>query len=107
MPPEFGFFLALFFLPMAGLVVYGIISSIKQWKKNINSPILTVAVKVVSKRISVFSERSYEYITFEKESGERMEFLVGEKDYALIVEGDCGILIYQGTRFKSFERTIY
>ena len=46
------------------------------------------------------------YVTFEVESGDRMEFSVRGQDYGMLVEGDEGRLSFQGTRFLDFERNI-
>lgn len=45
-------------------------------------------------------------MTFEVESGDRMEFAVRGQDYGMLVEGDTGRLGFQGTRFLDFERDI-
>ncbi len=44
------------------------------------------------------------YLTFEVESGDRMEFEVEGEEYGLLAEGDRGILNFQGTRYLGFER---
>lgn len=88
-------------------------------KKNDASPKLTVPVKVVSKRMRVETrhrtsqqhmssiyDRTYYYVTFEFESGDRSEFLLSGEEYGIIAEGDNGKLTFQGTRFISFERRI-
>ena len=46
------------------------------------------------------------HITFEVESGDRMELRVPVDEYGLIVEGDEGVLTFQGTRFLGFQRKI-
>ena len=46
------------------------------------------------------------YITFEFLNGSRTEFLVTDKEYGIIAEGDVGILTFLGTRFISFERDL-
>ena len=46
------------------------------------------------------------YVTFEVESGDRIEFAVRGQDYGMLVEGDTGRLSFQGTRFLGFERNI-
>ena len=46
------------------------------------------------------------YVTFEVESGDRIEFAVRGQDYGMLVEGDMGRLSFQGTRFLGFERDI-
>ncbi|WP_412104691.1 MULTISPECIES: DUF2500 domain-containing protein [Viridibacillus] len=42
--------------------------------------------------------------TFEVQSGDRIELPVSGREYGILVEGDFGLLTFQGTRYKSFER---
>ncbi len=44
------------------------------------------------------------YVTFQVESGDRMEFTVSGSDYGMLVEGDIGKLSFQGTRYLGFQR---
>ena len=44
------------------------------------------------------------YATYQLDSGERLEFSVGGREYGMLAEGDQGTLTYQGTRYKGFER---
>jgi hypothetical protein len=44
------------------------------------------------------------YVTFQVESGDRMEFHVGGEEYGFLVEGDFGDLSFQGTRYLGFVR---
>ena len=44
------------------------------------------------------------YVTFEVQSGDRMEFGVSGSEYGLLAEGDYGKLTFQGTRYLEFER---
>jgi len=83
---------------------------IKQYRKDEKSPRLTVQAKVVSKRNhyrkhsnSMHSTSSY-YVTFEVESGDRMELRVPGSEFGYLVEGDTGLLTFQGTRFLEFNR---
>ncbi|WKL05192.1 DUF2500 domain-containing protein [Paenibacillus amylolyticus] len=46
------------------------------------------------------------YVTFEFDNGERTELIVGGNHYGMMVENDRGMLTYQGTRFKHFERDV-
>lgn len=46
------------------------------------------------------------FVTFEVQSGDRMELHVSAKDYGIIAEGDYGNLVFQGTRFHAFDREI-
>ena len=113
----FGIFPIIFslsFLLIVGVVIFGFITAIRQWNKNNNSPRLTVPATVVAKRTNVSHHHgtnsgvhhstSY-YVTFQVESGDRMELHMAGNQYGLLVEGDRGMLTFQGTRFLSFERT--
>ena len=102
-----------------GVFIIFIIMGIVQWNKNNNSPVLSVYARVVAKRISVsdhvhtdsngFSHNSSStsyYVTFQVESGDRLEFHMNGNEYGLLIEGDEGKLTFQGTRYKGFNRTI-
>lgn len=99
-------FIGIIFIIVFGAIIFGIFSSIKQGIKNNNSPLLTVPAKVVSKRIYVRGEHSHTtyYVTFEVQSGDRMELSVDGNEYGMLVEQDLGLLSFQGTRYVSFER---
>lgn len=99
------------------VIVVNIIKGVGEWNKNNHSPRLKVIATVVSKRTSVshhhhaygdgihhhHTSTSY-YVTFEVETGDRMELNVSSNDYAMMVEGDTGELMFQGTRFLGFIR---
>ena len=100
------------------IIIVTILKNIMIWNKNNHSLQLTVSATIVSKRI-LYRRRananditgmhghqtiSSYYITFEFESGDRMEFSVDSSEYGLLVEGDTGNLCFQGTRYLSFER---
>jgi hypothetical protein len=44
------------------------------------------------------------YVTFEVESGDRMELKMTGEQFGLIAEGDKGRLTFQGTRYLGFDR---
>ena len=84
-------------------------------RKNANSPRLTVWARVVDKRDHVTrGHRSsggmntygytYYYVTFEVQSGDRMELSVPENEFGLLVVGDEGTLFFQGTQYLGFQR---
>lgn len=115
-----GGFEILFFI-VFGLVIctflYVLISNIARWNKNNRSPVLTVEAKIVSRRTDVThhhhhngnetfhtSSSTWYYVTFEVESGDRIELCVDGSEYGLLAEGDCGRLTFQGTRYLRFER---
>ena len=105
------------FLLILGILLATIIKGIMQWGKNNASPRLTVSATIVSKRTDVtrrhsstmdnhhthFSTRYY--VTFQVESGDRMELELEGNQYGLLVKGDRGNLSFQGTRYLGFERT--
>lgn len=113
---DFGFgmfqiiFFLMFFLFIAVFAAI-LIKGIGEWNKNNHSPKLTVPVTVVSKRTNIsrgagehhHTSTSY-YVTFQVESGDRMELHMSGSQYGLIIEGDRGMLTFQGTRFLNFER---
>ncbi|WP_228469285.1 DUF2500 domain-containing protein [Paenibacillus sp. JNUCC31] len=100
------------FLIIAGVIVYAIISGVRTWSSNNAAALLTLHSTIVAKRTRVSggsgdssASTSY-YITFELDNGERVELNVGGNDYGMLVENDRGMLTYQGTRFKHFERDV-
>lgn len=110
------FFFAVFGMVLIVFVVT-LVRGIGEWHKNNNSPRLTVSAKVVSKRTSVShghhhganghmhtTSSTWYYVTFEVESGDRMELGVSGSEYGMLAEGDSGKLTFQGTRYLSFER---
>ncbi|MCQ4087118.1 DUF2500 domain-containing protein [Saccharibacillus sp. JS10] len=95
-----------------GAIVFAIIKGSSTYMKNNASDIERVEVRLIGKRNKVWggsgdrsASTSY-YLTFEAENGDRKEFQVNGEQYGLNIEGDEGLLTFQGTRFKSFERNI-
>jgi len=117
----FGMFEVMFsivFFLIIGVFVVILVKGISQWNKNNHSPKLTVPATIVAKRTNVshhhhgganahhhhHTSTTY-YVTFQVESGDRMEFHVTGQQYGLLIEGDRGNLSFQGTRYLGFERT--
>lgn len=119
----FGVMFAAVFLLVISVFIVAFVKGISQWNKNNHSPRLTVPATVVSKRADVSHHRhanagdatgahgyhtststSY-YVTFQVESGDRMELHMSGSEYGLLIEGDRGNLTFQGTRYLGFERT--
>ena len=93
-----------------GIIIVTMVRGIGEWNKNNQSPKLTVPVTVVVKRSDVHrgietmhTFTSY-YVTFQVESGDRMEFEVSDMEYGMLAEGDSGELTFQGTRYLNFQR---
>lgn len=112
----FPIFFIIVFVIVIGSFVVSAVKGVSTWNKNNNSPRLTVQAKVVAKRnhTSVHHHRhnththrttsSTYFVTFEVESGDRMELQMDGCEFGLLVEGDEGKLSFQGTRYLGFER---
>ena len=109
----FGFVYQLFnilFLGVFGLVIGILVSTLaknrKQNRKNNNSPRITADATVVTKRTRVWGDHSHTdyYVTFQFESGDRLEMEIPHNQFGYLVEGDNGKLTFQGTRFLEFKR---
>lgn len=48
--------------------------------------------------------RTHYYVTFEVESGDRMELGMDGPAFGMLAEGDRGKLTFQGTRYLGFQR---
>ncbi len=117
-------YIIVFVIVFASVIVIFIMAAVKgisTWNKNNNSPRLSVSAAIVSKRTDVTRHRHANagdmtgahgysgsfstcyYVTFQVESGDRMEFSVTGSEYGMLAEGDTGKLSFQGTRYLSFE----
>lgn len=104
------------------IIVFTFVKGIATWLKNNNSPRLTVSARIVAKRqntthnnqpnasdisgahgFHTISSTSY-YVTFQVDSGDRMELSVSGSEYGVLAEGDKGQLTFQGTRYLTFDR---
>ena len=116
----FGMFNIMFtivFLLVTGTFVVILVKGISEWNRNNHSPRLTVPATIIAKRTNVSRHRhgganghhhhhtsTTYYVTFQVESGDRMEFHISGQEYGLLIEGDKGNLSFQGTRYLGFER---
>ena len=98
------------FVLVFGIIIVTMVRGVGEWNKNNQSPKLTVPATVVAKRSDVHrgietmhTFTSY-YVTFQVESGDRMEFEVSDMEYGMLAEGDSGELTFQGTRYLNFQR---
>jgi len=116
----FGIFIVMFVL-VIGTFIFAAVNGARRWKKNNDSPRLTVEAVVVAKRTHVSSHTSPSnhgngvvmdnrhssttyFVTFEVESGDRLELHVQNYEYGFLIEGDRGKLSFQGTRYLGFNR---
>ena len=109
----------LVFVIVIGMFIVIAVKGISQWNKNNHSPRLTVPATIVAKRTNVSHHHHHNhggtgmhrtthsttyYVTFQVESGDRMELHVAGTEYGMLIEGDSGNLSFQGTRYLGFER---
>ena len=104
------FVFLLFFFAVIAFIVFVIVSKVALWSADNNSPIETFDAVVVAKRTEVsgggnntMASTRY-FVTFELESGERVELRAKADQYGLTAEGDRGVLTRQGSRFLDFVR---
>lgn len=108
----------LVFVIVIGMFIVIAVKGISQWNKNNHSPRLTVPATIVAKRTNVSHHHHHGgtgmhhtthsttyYVTFQVESGDRMELHVAGHEFGMLIEGDRGNLTFQGTRYLGFERT--
>ena len=115
----FGIMFTLVFVLVFGMFIVIAVKGISQWNKNNHSPRLTVPATVVAKRTNVSHHHHHNhggtgmhhtthsttyYVTFQVESGDRMELHMTGQEFGLLIEGDHGMLTFQGTRYLGFER---
>ena len=110
-------FVVLFFILFFAVLA----KNIAQFFKNENSPRLTVPAIIVAKRTNVSHHHHHNhggtgmhhtthsttyYVTFQVDSGDRMELHVAGHEFGMLIEGDRGMLTFQGTRYLGFERKL-
>ncbi|WP_055108039.1 DUF2500 domain-containing protein [Paenibacillus ihumii] len=106
--------LPIFFIIILGIILISVGRGILRYVLNSKQPLLTVQTVIVGKRTEVSHRHNTEtsvsqsdskyYITFEVESGDRLEFPVSGYEYGQCAEGDRGKLSFQGNRYLGFER---
>lgn len=110
--------IVIIFVFVFGTMIVRSVQGAKQWKRNNESPVLTVDATIVTKRTDVhhysqnagtdnmhhMSTSTTYYVTFEVASGDRLEFKIRDIEYGKLVEKDLGKLTFQGSRYLGFER---
>ncbi|UQZ37069.1 DUF2500 domain-containing protein [Paenibacillus sp. PK3_47] len=108
-----GTVIPIFLALMIGIVAVSAGRGLLQWSRNNKAPLQTVPARIVSKRSEVRQQAQEDtssrtsttyYLTFEDETGLRTEFKVEGSEFGMSAEGDRGVLTYQGTRYRGFQR---
>ena len=106
------------FFVVGAFIIMVFMKVFKQWNSDNKSPRIAVPATVVAKRDSLSHRHHHHhssahhhsttshtyYATFQMENGERMELLIPVTEFGLLLEGDRGMLTFQGRRFVSFDR---
>lgn len=106
--------LPVLFAVLSGIVLISAAGGLLRALGSNRQPVLSVTSVIVGKRTEVShrhdtdtsvnrSDTKY-YVTFEVESGDRLEFAVTGLEYGQCAEGDEGKLTFQGRRYRGFER---
>ncbi|AZK47428.1 DUF2500 domain-containing protein [Paenibacillus lentus] len=106
--------LPIFFIIILGIILISVGRGILRYASNSKQPLLIVPTIIVGKRTEVSHRLNTDtavshtdsryFITFEVESGDRLEFAVTGQEYGQCAEGDQGKLSFQGKRYLGFER---
>lgn len=111
-------FIGIIFIIVIGTFLFALINGLNQWRKNEQSPRLSIPAIVKTKRTNVsrhthhhdshhtHSTSTTYYTTFEFESGDRLELKLTGAEYGQLAEGDYGTLTFQGTRYLGFKRAV-
>ncbi|MGE6515003.1 DUF2500 domain-containing protein [Lysinibacillus sphaericus] len=92
-------FISIIFIMVFGTFAFVIINGVRQWSKNNAAPVLTVPARIVTKRTNTRdgsgnsgAHTSY-YVTFEVQSGDRIELKLNGSEYGLLADG-MATLVY-------------
>lgn len=113
--PGLGFGLMFNLVPLFifGIMGFMIFSIVRERQYNRSQPRLEVKAEVISKRQNVShhhhnnnvgTSSTIYYVTFEFETSDRKEFCVRGDEYGMLVEGDSGLLTFQGNDYQGFKR---
>ncbi|MFS0690036.1 DUF2500 domain-containing protein [Sporosarcina sp. 179-K 8C2 HS] len=103
-------FIFVIFVIVIGGIIFALVKGAGQWSANNSSPRLTVPAQVKTKRTDTWggsgdsSAHTSYYVTFQVESGDRMELKMSGSEYGMLAESDLGLLTFQGTRYLGFDR---
>lgn len=108
--------LPVFFVIILAIILISAGRGIIRYMSNLRQPRLVVTSVIVGKRMEMTHHHSIGstevradskyYVTFEVESGERLEFTVSGHEFGQCAEGDHGKLSFQGNRYLGFQRMV-
>ena len=100
----FEFMFPIIFVMVFGMIIFQFVAGIGTWRENITHHSHANAGDLSGTHGYHSTSSTSYYVTFQVESGDRMELPVSGREYGMLAEGDIGKLTFQGTRYLSFER---
>ena len=105
-----GIMFFLVFLFTLAMMVFTVVRTMSEKKQNDREPMLTVPAVVAAKRTDFYRYRGTSggstvyFVTFQVQSGDRLELTLSGREFGLLREGDRGSLIFRGKEFLDFTR---
>ena len=105
-----GILFSLVFLFSLAMIVFTFVRTISERKQNDREPRLTVPAVVAAKRTDFYRYRGTSggstvyFVTFQVQSGDRLELNLSGREFGLLREGDRGSLTFRGKEFLDFTR---
>ncbi|HPT85251.1 MAG TPA: DUF2500 domain-containing protein [Bacillota bacterium] len=97
------------FAILLAILAVTVTTVISRYIRDSKAPKVSAPATVVAKRTQFHGSSGHSgwstyYATFEFETGDRLELYLPGSEAGLLVEGDKGVLTFQGKRFIKFER---
>ena len=105
-----GILFFLVFLFTLAMMVFTVVRTMSAKKQNDREPMLTVPAVVAAKRTDFYRYRGTSggstlyFVTFQVQSGDRLELNLSGREFGLLREGDRGSLTFRGKEFLDFTR---
>jgi hypothetical protein len=90
-------------------VIFRILLHVAEGVSNLSRRLQSTEARVVAKRAEIGgyprgrTSTAY-FVTFQFDDGSRREFRLSGAQFGLLVEGDAGLLSWQGTAYRGFDR---
>lgn len=95
------------FLLVLGYSIYRSSLNYRHWKKTKEEPLQQIQATLYSKRLVSSPNPGIIYLaTFVTQDGHHLELSIPQSEYQRLVEGNLGLISYQGTQFVRFDPNI-
>ena len=104
-------FIVLFFVVFFGAIALAVVRGLRRRAQDDAAPIEELPARLVGRRqenrgggeTRIVTKH---FVTFELNSGQRLELEVSGEQYGQLIEGDRGVLRRKGSRFLGFDRQL-